>query len=138
VSTGDDNVTTLPNMDGSTNDMYTCAEVADYEVASQADIMNSLEEKMREGELREIYGNYFGFEKVDNLPIGTVRQQLVEEIGEDRVKAIEDRAKAFYNAYTGDINVADGASYITADMCKRMLRARGAYTNDVAKAFKIL
>ena len=138
VSTGDDNVTTLPNMDGSTNDMYTCAEVADYKVASQADIMNSLEEKMREGELREIYGNYFGFEKVDNLPIGTVRQQLVEEIGEDRVKAIEDRAKAFYNAYTGDINVADGASYITADMCKRMLRARGAYTNDVAKAFKIL
>ena len=36
------------------------------------------------------------------------------------------------------VNVADGASYITADMCKSMLRARGALTNDVAKAINIL
>ena len=138
VSTGDDNVTTLPNMDGTSNDLYTCAEVADYEVASQADIMNSLEQKMREGELREIYGNYFGFSDVDNIPIEDVRAKLVEQIGEDKVKDIEGRAKNFYDAYTDGINVADGASYITADMCKRMLRARGAYTKDVAKAFDIL
>ena len=138
VSTGDDNVTTLQNFDGTTNEYYTCAEVADYEVGSQAEIMSSLKEKMRDGELREIYGNYFGFSKVDDLPIESVRQQLVDEIGEDRVKKIEDRANDFYEAYTDEINVADGASYITADMCKRMLRARGAYNNDVAKAFDIL
>ena len=138
VSTGDDNVTTLPNFDGSTNDYYTCAEVADYEVGSQAEIMSSLKEKMRDGELREIYGNYFGFSKVDELPIESIRQQLVDEIGEDRVKKIESRANDFYEAYTDEINVADGASYITADMCKRMLRARGAYTNDVKKAFDVL
>ena len=137
MSTGDDNVN-LPNLDGSSNEYYTCAEVADYEVGSQAEIMSSLKEKMREGELREIYGNYFGFSKVDEMDIGAVRQQLVEEIGEDKVKEIEDRANNFYEAYTDEINVADGASYITADMCKRMLRARGAFNNDVKKAFDIL
>ena len=57
---------------------------------------------------------------------------------EDKVKEIEDRANNFYEAYTDEINVADGASYITADMCKRMLRARGAFNNEVKKAFDIL
>ena len=137
MSTGDDNVN-LPNLDGSSNEYYICAEVADYEVGSQAEIMSSLKEKMREGELREIYGNYFGFSKVDEMDIGAVRQQLVEEIGENKVKEIEDRANNFYQAYTEKINVADGASYITADMCKRMLRARGAFNNEVKKAFDIL
>lgn len=137
MSTGDDNVN-LPNLDGSSNEYYTCAEVADYEVGSQADIMSSLKEKMREGELKEIYGNYFGFSKVDEMDIGAIRQQLVDEIGEDKVKDIETRANNFYEAYTDEINVADGASYITADMCKRMLRARGAFNNDVKKAFDIL
>ncbi len=138
VSTGDDNVTTLPNFDGSTNDYYTCAEVADYEVGSKAEIMSSLKEKMREGELREIYGDYFGFEKVDELAIDDVRSKLVEKLGENKVKNIESRANDFYKSYTSGINVADGASYITADMCKRMLRTRGAYNSDVAKAFDIL
>lgn len=138
VSTGDDNVTTLPNYDGSDGELYRCAEISDYEVASNADIMSELQEKMRDGELREIYGNRYGFSGVDDLDIGAVRARLVEDFGEDAVKKIETRANNFYEAYTGGINVADGASYITADMCKRMLRARGALTNDVAKAINIL
>lgn len=138
VSTGDDNVTTLPNYDGSDGELYRCAEIADYEVASNADIMSELQEKMRDGELREIYGNHYGFKDVDSLKIEAVRARLVEDFGEDAVKKIEDRANNFYKAYTGGINVADGASYITADMCKRMLRARGALTNDVANAINIL
>lgn len=138
VSTGDDNVTTLPNYDGSDGELYRCAEISDYEVASNADIMSELQEKMRDGELREIYGNHYGFKDVDNIEIGAVRARLVEDFGEDAVKKIEDRANNFYAAYTSGINVADGASYITADMCKRMLRARGALTNDVAKAINIL
>lgn len=138
VSTGDDNVTSLPNYDGSDGELYRCAEISDYEVASNADIMSELQEKMRDGELREIYGNHYGFEGVDDLDIGAVRARLVDDFGEDAVKKIETRANNFYEAYTGGINVADGASYITADMCKRMLRARGALTNDVAKAINIL
>ena len=138
VSTGDDNVTTLPNYDGSDGEFYRCAEIADYKVASNADIMSELQEKMRDGELREIYGNHYGFKDVDSLKIEAVRARLVEDFGEDAVKKIEDRANNFYTAYTSGINVADGASYITADMCKRMLRARGALTNDVAKAINIL
>ena len=100
--------------------------------------MSELQEKMRDGELREIYGNRYGFSDVDDLDIGAVRARLVDDFGEDAVKKIEARANNFYEAYTGGINVADGASYITADMCKRMLRARGALTNDVAKAINIL
>lgn len=138
VSTGDDNVTSLPNYDGSDGELYRCAEISDYEVASNADIMSELQEKMRDGELREIYGNHYGFKDVDTLKIEAVRSRLVEDFGEDAVKKIETRANNFYEAYTGGINVADGASYITADMCKRMLRARGALTNDVAKAINIL
>lgn len=138
VSTGDDNVTSLPNYDGSDGELYRCAEISDYEVASNADIMSELQEKMRDGELREIYGNRYGFKGVDDLDIGAVRSRLVDDFGEDAVKKIETRANNFYEAYTGGINVADGASYITADMCKRMLRARGALTNDVAKAINIL
>lgn len=138
VSTGDDNVTSLPNYDGSDGELYRCAEISDYEVASNADIMSELQEKMRDGELREIYGNRYGFKGVDDLDIGAVRARLVYDFGEDAVKKIETRANNFYEAYTGGINVADGASYITADMCKRMLRARGALTNDVAKAINIL
>ena len=145
VSTGDDNVTTLPNYDGSNGELYRCAEISDYEVASNADIMSELQEKMRDGELREIYGNHYGFKDVDTLKIEAVRSRLVDDFGEDAVKKIEDRALKFYQAYLKDksikqdgINVADGASYITADMCKRMLRARGALTNDVAKAINIL
>lgn len=138
VSTGDDNVTSLPNYDGSDGELYRCAEISDYEVASNADIMSELQEKMRDGELREIYGNRYGFSGVDDLDIGAIRARLVDDFGEDAVKKIETRANNFYEAYTGGINVADGASYITADMCKRMLRARGALTNDVAKAINIL
>lgn len=138
VSTGDDNVTSLSNYDGSDGELYRCAEISDYEVASNADIMSELQEKMRDGELREIYGNRYGFSGVDDLDIGAVRARLVDDFGEDAVKKIETRANNFYEAYTGGINVADGASYITADMCKRMLRARGALTNDVAKAINIL
>lgn len=138
VSTGDDNVPSLPNYDGSDGELYRCAEISDYEVASNADIMSELQEKMRDGELREIYGNRYGFSGVDDLDIGAIRARLVDDFGEDAVKKIETRANNFYEAYTGGINVADGASYITANMCKRMLRARGALTNDVAKAINIL
>lgn len=138
VSTGDDNVPSLPNYDGSDGELYRCAEIADYEVASNADVMSELQEKMRDGELREIYGNRYGFKGVDDLDVGAVRARLVDDFGEDAVKKIETRANNFYKAYTGGINVADGASYITADMCKRMLRSRGALFGDVAKAINIL
>jgi hypothetical protein len=46
--------------------------------------------------------------------------------------------KKYAKSFTGGINVADGAAYITADMCRDMLRMRGAYNNKTRKAFKIL
>ncbi len=39
---------------------------------------------------------------------------------------------------SGKINVADGASYITEDMCKNLLRMNGLFSEDVRKAFELL
>jgi uncharacterized protein YutD len=62
--------------------------------------------------------------------------KIVEEC--EPAKAAYERGKQYAKSFTGGINVADGASYITADMCRDMLRMRGAYNNKVRKAFKIL
>jgi len=37
-----------------------------------------------------------------------------------------------------DINVADGAAYITDKMCENLLRMRGAYSEEIKEAFDIL
>jgi hypothetical protein len=42
------------------------------------------------------------------------------------------------SAYSGDINVADGAAYITPKMAKDLLRQRGRFTSKVKEAFDIL
>lgn len=67
--------------------------------------MSELQEKMRDGELREIYGNHYGFKDVDSLKIEAVRARLVEDFGEDAVKKIEDRALKFYQAYLKDKSI---------------------------------
>jgi len=46
--------------------------------------------------------------------------------------------KKFADAFTGGINVADGAAYITDTMCENLLRMRGAYNGKVKRAFEIL
>lgn len=130
MSTGDDNVTQLPGM----KDTYTCAEVKDYEIGSESDIMSVLKQKMIEGELREIYGNKYGFEGIKDISIDQIKEKLTPDV----VSRIEKNATSFYESYTSEINVADGASYITADMCKNLLRARGALNKDAVKAFEIL
>jgi len=36
------------------------------------------------------------------------------------------------------INVADGATYITDDMCENLLKQVGSYGEDIQRAFKVL
>jgi predicted RNA-binding protein YlxR (DUF448 family) len=52
VSTGEDNITTLPGIKST----YVCAECNDYEVASQSNIANRLEDMFCDSNARYIYG----------------------------------------------------------------------------------
>lgn len=136
VSTGDDNIENLPNMKSS----YRCAECKDYEVKSSSDIFNRLESMFTDNAIRDMYAiikdNY-----VDayNMSIDEILsdESLSEQDKNALIKA-KEKGRQFFNAYTGDINVADGAAYITDQMCENLLRLRGALTGRVKKAFDIL
>ncbi len=75
--------------------------------------------------LRNILGKYLGEEgNIDKI-----------------IKAVsnaEELSEKFAAAYDEDINVADGASYITANMCESLLRMRGQLTGKVKAAFDLL
>lgn len=155
VSTGDDNINQLPGI----GDEYTCAECKDYKVSSKSDVVNSLDDKFKNSLLRDIYSNYTG----DYHAAYNKKSKKYKENPEDLIEAAKefnfngekhkgknneelvrllqkalDDAKSFSDGLKDDINVADGASYITADMCRNLIRMQGKYTNKVAKAFEIL
>ena len=155
VSTGDDNINQLPGV----GDEYTCAECKDYEVSSKADVISSLDDKFKNSLLRDIYSNYTGdyetaydktSDKYEENPEDLIKaaKEFNFDDGKHNVKNSETLvkllekalvdAKRFSDGLKDDINVADGASYITANMCKNLLRMQGKYTNKVAKAFDIL
>ena len=136
-STGDDNVVGLP---GDEDDTYTCAECKDYMVASTSDISKELKDKFTLCQLREVYANYTN-DWVN--PYNMSSDQIIEEANKNADlkpivdKAIKDAA-SYSDAYKSGINVADGAAYITADMCEKLLRMRGALSQNVVKAFEVL
>ena len=136
VSTGDDNIENLPDMKSS----YRCAECKDYEVKSSSDIFNRLESMFTDNAIRDMYSiikdNY-----VDayNMSIDEILsdESLSEQDKNALIKA-KEKGQQFFGAYTKNINVADGAAYITDQMCENLLRLRGALTGRVKKAFDIL
>lgn len=74
-----------------------------------------------------------------------IKSIFKEDLTERQVRQIQkalEKAKSlahsFSDAYKDDINVADGASYITADMCEDLLRMRGQLTGKVKAAFDLL
>ena len=69
-------------------------------------------------------------EKVESVPESSPQHKLTENV--------QKHVQQFTDSYAKEINVADGAAYITADMCKNLLRMRGAYNEKVKKAFDIL
>ena len=67
--------------------------------------------------------------------------KLVEEAPGDIKDSLEHarfNGKKFAKSFTGGINVADGAAYITDTMCENLLRMRGAYNEAVREAFNTL
>lgn len=80
----------------------------------------------------------------------SIRREISKEIDQmtnDQLKQlldpatfaiVERKAKEASDSYIGDINVADGAAYITDTMAEMLLRMNGNYSAAIEKAFKIL
>lgn len=142
VSTGDDNVENMPNM----KTTYTCAECKDYEVKSSSDVFNQLDKMFTDNAIRDMYAIVMENDLRSNSWIEAYEKPVDELLNDDRLtdddkKALQKAAEKghqFYEAYTRKINVADGAAYITDQMCENLLRLRGALTGRVKKAFDLL
>ena len=142
VSTGFNNVI-LPGIE----EDYVCAEVND-EKASE-DNIDELYKLIHEGTIRDTYlknriaEEGISFDDVDRA------EQLSKEVDEmeiediwntfdDVVKTvITNSVNSKVNAFK-KINVTDGASYISEQMCENLLRMAGSFNGDVKRAFDIL
>ena len=134
ISTGDNNMTNIPGFPRS----YRCAECKDYKVGSTSQIASRLDELFENGAIREAYALATNdWSTAYESDINDIKNTTLEHVKAKINKAIE-RAKTFASSYKKGINVADGAAYITADMCKNLLRMRGAFNGDVEEAFNIL
>ena len=146
VSTGQNNAFVFKDLPTT----YTAAEINDLEIASPH--VDYIEKNMYEGELRSTYlrkllqdahitMNDGSSEqakelanKADSSPIETIEEALQGVVLDTVKKRAEAKTKAFKNG----INVADGATYITDDMCENLLKQVGAYGEDIQRAFKVL
>ena len=163
ISTGEDNVLNLPKISST----YVCAELKDYEVGSVSNIAAQLDKMFTESHVKEIFANklirlarrdyvkfYEWYKKTFDEDLTEPAEIVAERVGysmtyDDIIQKAPDEFKSslekaqqdgikYASSYKSKINVADGASYITDTMCENMLRMRGAYNNDVKKAFDIL
>ena len=138
ISTGDDNAQNLYGM----SEEYVCAECKDYEIASDSDIAPRLEKMFKDSSVRETYAIITkDWKNAYEKDIEWIYEDIETTFSKDEKLRIENaikNAKQFSDAYSGGINVADGAAYITDTMCENMLHKRGAYSNKVKKAFDIL
>ena len=134
ISTGEDNMENLPGL----SEEYTCAECKDYEVGSTSDVADQLEQMFINGQVREAYGVITGdWSTAYNSSIEALESS--KDFGiRSAINSAKILGRQFANAYKEKINVADGAAYITADMCKNLLRMRGAFNGEVEEAFNIL
>lgn len=155
-STGDKNRTDLANM----RKTYKCAEVEDQKVASKMykDVKSAFEDNY----VRDAYIRYKEQEILNDPNISPEkRDEMLDSINDavygDNKKSLDEIKEDFdkngltqvyavalataekdASAYSGDINVADGAAYITPKMAKDLLRQRGRFTSKVKEAFDIL
>lgn len=161
-STGDRNRTDLANM----RRTYKCAEIEDQLVKSK--LYEEIKSSFIDNYVREAYINYKeDLINSDESLTEEERTQALDQLNDDVYEKDPDTKKnkltieaikkefedaglssayeiALHNAetdasaYSGDINVADGAALITPKMAKDLLRQRGRFTSKVKEAFDIL
>lgn len=158
-STGEKNRIGLPDI----SSVYKCAEIKDQTVASL--LYEDLKQSFIDNEIRQAYLDYKQQLVLDdNSLTEEQRTQKLDELNdliytdrmslEDIKKELDEYKPGTYdsavavgeknaNAYymsggNGNINVADGAAYITPEMTRNLLRSRGVYTDEVREAFEYL
>ena len=147
---------------------YTCAQVDDFMVSSEADKMhdgniddayqNSVEKMFVQANTKEAVYNKLvrsGKSKKEAAEIAYVEYKTQKDFEEFRDKYLDENDKARvtkkyqaeYKAYAGKIydpkaknpiNVADGSAFITDRMCEKLLRSLGLYKNKAKQLFTML
>jgi hypothetical protein len=129
---------------------YTAAEINDFEIGSPS--IDTIEKMMYEGELRATYLRKMLQEVGITIEDGDSEEarELANKADSEKIEQIEQalkgpvldtvkaRSDAKINSFRKKINVADGATYITDDMCENLLKQVGAYGEDIQRAFKVL
>lgn len=147
---------------------YTCAQVDDFMVSSEADKMhdgniddayqNSVEKMFVQANTKEAVYNKLvrsGKSKKEAAEIAYAEHKTQKDFEEFRDKYLDESDKARvtkkyqaeYKAYAGKIydpkakdpiNVADGSAFITDKMCEKLLRSLGLYKNKAKQLFDML
>ncbi len=147
---------------------YTCAQVDDFMVSSEADKMhdgniddayqNSVEKMFVQANTKEAVYNKLvrsGKSKKESAEIAYAEHKTQKDFEEFRDKYLDENDKARvtkkyqaeYKAYAGKIydpkakdpiNVADGSAFITDKMCEKLLRSLGLYKNKAKQLFDML
>lgn len=139
---------------------YTCAQVDDFMVSSEADKMhdgtiddayqNSVEKMFVQANTKEAIYNKLvrsGKSKAEAAKIAYVEHKTQKDFEEFRDKYLDENDKARvtkkyqaeYKAYAEKgINVADGSAFITDRMCEKLLRSLGLYSNKAKQLFAML
>lgn len=147
---------------------YTCAQVDDFMVSSEADKMhdgniddayqNSVEKMFVQANTKEAVYNKLvrsGKSKKEAADIAYAEHKTQKDFEEFRDKYLDENDKARvtkkyqaeYKAYAGKIydpkakdpiNVADGSAFITDKMCEKLLRSLGLYGNKAKQLFAML
>lgn len=147
---------------------YTCAQVDDFMVSSEADKMhdgniddayqNSVEKMFVQANTKEAVYNKLvrsGKSKAEAAKIAYAEHKTQKDFEEFRDKYLDENDKARvtkkyqaeYKAYAGKIynpkskdpiNVADGSAFITDKMCEKLLRSLGLYSNKAKQLFAML
>ena len=125
------------------------------------DIFDQLVLKLDDNDKEVVYKYFVSIGKVDKVSMGVddgiiyvlnnttadEKRAFAEEFdklfGTGMVYKIDSAVQKVHKMYTDylkddAVNVADGAAYISADMCERMLRTRGVYSGKVKQAFELL
>ena len=149
ISTGQNNVLDIPGIPTK----YVCAEVDNEMIGSS--LQDDLSKMIEDGELRSAYmrtqldkaGITFAnsdseqaksiAQKIESMSIDEIKAAL-EKDNEDIYKMLVKNATKKASDFMSDIDVADGAAYVTDEMAEWLLRMVGSWDAKVEKAFKIL
>ena len=89
-------------------------------------------QKEYEDRLKEIKSEIH--KTIDNSSV----DELKAIVGEDIANIALEKAEQAYDSFSKDIDVADGAAYITDVMAEMLLRMNGNYSSQIENAFKVL